>query len=229
MKIDSKVILFFWQICNNTVYLFFFAWLLHCPLIKKNKKPGDVHKTHPPGFNKSDENRNRKMLFPVKKLHKRMKRFFSDNNACGRRTNMVYYLYVGAGVPVGSYVSQHIIYQAMLSSQLNKSAGVFFSPPAGEQYLLFLYCSTYECPCQELLKKNIQALWERQIYFDNWLKICHTILAAEAAQALCCVRPWVRTRGVPALRAPLRRLFLSLWEADPYGKRHVLADTVMKF
>ena len=164
MKIDSKVILFFWQICNNTVYLFFFAWLLHCPLIKKNKKPGDVHKTHPPGFNKSDENRNRKMLFPVKKLHKRMKRFFSDNNACGRRTNMVYYLYVGAGVPVGSYVSQHIIYQAMLSSQLNKSAGVFFSPPAGEQYLLFLYCSTYECPCQELLKKKIYRRCEKDKY-----------------------------------------------------------------
>ena len=29
---------------------------------------------------------------------------------------MVYYLYVGAGIPVGGYVSLHIIYQEMLRS-----------------------------------------------------------------------------------------------------------------
>ena len=29
---------------------------------------------------------------------------------------MVYYLYVGAGIPVGGYVCVHIIYQEMLRS-----------------------------------------------------------------------------------------------------------------
>ena len=50
---------------------------------------------------------------------------------------MLYSLYVGAGFPVGGYVSPHIIHQEVLSSQLNKSAGAFLFPAGGSDIYFF--------------------------------------------------------------------------------------------
>ena len=133
--------------------------LRHCissVFYSKTKNRGDVHETHPPGFiNKSDESCNRNHhLSLVKESYKTIKAFFSCTQrlqwieeygilSVRRRRNSGWWLCVAAHNLSGD-----------VEFPLNKSAGVFFSPPAGEQYLLFLYCSTYECPCQELLKKK---------------------------------------------------------------------------
>ena len=67
---------------------------------------------------------------------------------------MVYYLYVGAGIPVGGYVLLHIIYQEMLSSRSTNLPAFFIPRRWEQQYLLFHYCSTWDKVCQEFLQKT---------------------------------------------------------------------------
>ena len=50
---------------------------------------------------------------------------------------MEYYLYVGAGIPVGGYVSLHIIYQEMLNANSTNLPALFYSPPVGTTIFTF--------------------------------------------------------------------------------------------
>ena len=67
---------------------------------------------------------------------------------------MVYYLHVGAGIPVGGYVFLHIIYQEMLSSQLNISAGAFFIPRRWENNIYFFVIVAYRA-------KYVKSFWKK--------------------------------------------------------------------